>query len=121
MLCNVVTQCTEEACGLIGGMNNKAIKIYPITNSLHSPTGFRMDAAEQVKAMSEIERNGWELLAIYHSHLRGPEYPSVTDTAEFAYPGVAYLIFDLSGTSPAIHGFQMVDGEWTENPVVIDE
>ena len=111
----------EEACGLIGGKQGDSLKIFPVTNSLHSPTRFRMDASEQVKALMEIERNGWELLAIYHSHLLGPGNPSETDTAEFAYPGVSYLIFNLSENSQVLRGFQMIAGEWIEIPVMISD
>jgi proteasome lid subunit RPN8/RPN11 len=32
-------------------------------------------------------------LGIYHSHPHGPAEPSPTDIAEFAYPGVFYLIW----------------------------
>jgi proteasome lid subunit RPN8/RPN11 len=119
MLFHVRQLVDEEACGLVGGKAATALKVYPVTNALHSPTRFRMEARGQIKALMEIEHNGWDLLAIYHSHLKGSGKPSETDTAEFAYPGVSYLIFNLSGTVQILRGFHMIAGEWIEIPVVI--
>jgi proteasome lid subunit RPN8/RPN11 len=119
MLHHVQGQLSEESCGLIAGLQSTALAIFPVTNSLHSPTRFRMDASEQVKALLEIERSDWELLAIYHSHLHGPAEPSVTDTKEFAYPGVTYLIIDLSHAEPKSRAFQLIAGSWVEIPITI--
>jgi len=83
----------EEACGLIAGNGNTAKRIYPIPNELHSPVRFRLEAQMQLKAFMDIEKHGFELLAIYHSHPSGPGFPSETDLREFAYPGVFYLIW----------------------------
>jgi proteasome lid subunit RPN8/RPN11 len=121
MLLHVQSQLGEESCGLVAGLQDTALAIFPVTNSLHSPTRFRMDALEQVKALLEMERSGWELLAIYHSHLHGPAQPSETDTKEFAYPGVAYLIFDLSQVEPFARAFQLLAGIWVEIPITILE
>ncbi len=83
----------EEACGLLAGKNRQVTAVYPITNALHRPDRFRMDPLEQLRAFEAIETAGLELLAIYHSHPRGPAFPSETDLAEFAYPGVLSLIW----------------------------
>jgi len=111
----------EEACGLVGGVLPSAIKIYPVANALHSPTRFRMDAHEQVRALMDIEQNGWELLAIYHSHLQGPGEPSETDKNEFAYPGVIYLIVDLSKSKQTLRGFKLLYSSWIEIPINIKD
>jgi proteasome lid subunit RPN8/RPN11 len=58
-----------------------------------------MDPEDQLKAFYWLEEHGLDLLAIFHSHPSGPSHPSATDLAEFAYPGVLYLIW-----SPGIHG-----------------
>lgn len=111
----------EEACGLVAGRQGQAHKIYPVDNALHSPTRFRMDPAQQVKAFLDMENSGLELLAVYHSHLHGPAQPSETDTKEFAYPGVIYLIFDLSKTDPVCRGFSLLEGQWSEVQLTISD
>ncbi len=98
----------EEACGLLAGLDGRVQKLYQITNSLHSTTHFQMDAQEQVQAFLDLERRGLELLAIYHSHPVGPSTPSPADLAEFAYPGVLYIILTLAA------------GEWQGSAFVID-
>jgi proteasome lid subunit RPN8/RPN11 len=104
----------EEACGLLAGqLPGQVERSFPITNRLHSPSRFEMEPREQLRAFQDIEAAGLALLAIYHSHPMGPSNPSPTDLAEYAYPGVAYLIWapELSGTSPIWNA----RGYWLEN------
>jgi len=83
----------EEACGIVAGNLGVGSRIYPVTNITHSPTRFRMEPTEQVKVFLELEAQQMDLIAIYHSHPAGPRFPSMTDLAEFAYPGVLSLIW----------------------------
>jgi proteasome lid subunit RPN8/RPN11 len=73
-------------------MTSTAAVILPVENELHSPVRFRMAPAEQLKAFYWLEEQNLELSAIFHSHPQGPEHPSETDLADFAYPGVLMLI-----------------------------
>lgn len=99
MLKHISHCCPEEACGMIGGYGETATAVLPITNELHSPHRFRMAAEEQLNAFLFLEENKWDLIAIYHSHPEGPDHPSATDLAEFAYPGTQYLIwYRLNGS-----------------------
>jgi len=117
MLAHVLSNIPEEACGLLAGIpgRQQVRLVQPVTNSLHSPVRFRMDAGEQLKAMLWMEQNGLELLGIYHSHPRGPERPSQTDIAEFYYPGVATLIWspDVQG-SWQLRAYAIQPGQVTE-------
>lgn len=87
----------EEACGLLGGRDGEARSVILVENALHSPRAFRMDAAQQLAAFRALNEQGLELLAIFHSHPQGPAQPSPTDVEQFAYPGVATLIFSPDG------------------------
>jgi proteasome lid subunit RPN8/RPN11 len=82
----------EEACGLIAGTGERAQRVLPVENQLHSPARFKMAPAGQWAAFQEIETAGLDLLAIFHSHPHGPSHPSSTDIAEFFYPDTAVLI-----------------------------
>lgn len=93
MFFHVMRAAPEEACGLIAAKGRISQAVYPVTNELHSTTRFRMAPAEQLAAFLDMEEKGWELAAIYHSHPKGPTEPSSVDLAEFAYPGVLYLIW----------------------------
>ncbi len=93
MLDDVKFRAPEEACGILAGHNNHANHVYVLTNELHSQVAYRMHPQEQISAFLDMESQGLEMLAIYHSHPTGPEVPSDTDLAEFAYPGVYSLIW----------------------------
>jgi proteasome lid subunit RPN8/RPN11 len=82
-----------EACGLVGGKGTTCLAVYPLTNILRSPTRYRIDPEEQFHTFQMIEENGWDLLAIYHSHPRGPAVLSSSDIAEAFYPQCVYLIW----------------------------
>jgi len=93
MLEQVRAASPEEACGILAGTAGVVTRVIPITNSLHSPVRYRMDAQEQLDALLWLEDNQQEMLAIYHSHPAGPPHPSATDIAEFAYPPALTLIW----------------------------
>ncbi|MBK8430028.1 MAG: M67 family metallopeptidase [Chloroflexi bacterium] len=65
----------QEGCGLLAGVGGRVTAVYPIPNKLASPVAFEMEPAAQVEAMLAMERQGWELLAIYHSHPTSPRLP----------------------------------------------
>ncbi len=96
MLAHLLAHLPEEACGLLGGSFQpglaRAERLLIIENELHSPVRYRMNPAEQLKAFEQLEQQGLELVATFHSHPAGPPHPSPTDLGEFAYPGVLLLI-----------------------------
>ncbi len=109
-----------EACGLMAGKNGQVFRIYPITNRLASPHAYEMDPAEQVAAMIDLENRGWELVAIYHSHLYGPEGPSQSDIAQAYYPESLHVIVSyLARRSPIARAFHISNGQVTEIPYKI--
>ncbi len=81
-----------EACGFLAGRAERAQLVFPVENALKSPTAYRMEPRGQLRAMLDIERQGLEIVAIYHSHPKGPALPSATDLAEATYPDTRYLI-----------------------------
>lgn len=82
-----------EACGLVAGSGGLTARVYPVANQLQSPVSYLMDPAQQLAALMEIDDQGWDLLAIYHSHPAGPATPSGSDIDQAAYPGVVHLIW----------------------------
>ena len=60
---------------------------------------FEIDAEELLRRSSEIEDAGWELGAIYHSHMRSAPYPSQTDInfARRAGRALEWIIVGLAG------------------------
>lgn len=93
MLVDVNHRAPQEACGLLAGIGQTTLAVFPISNTLKSPVRFRMEPSEQLQALNRIDENNWQLLAIYHSHPKGPAYPSPTDIAESFYPDAVNLIW----------------------------
>ena len=94
----------EEACGILAGCSNRCVSVITLNNALHSATRYAVAPEELFQAFTTLDRNGWELLAIFHSHPQGEAWPSPTDIANAYYPHSAYLIL-----APADHTFQPQD------------
>jgi proteasome lid subunit RPN8/RPN11 len=110
----------KEACGLLAGKDGRVEKVYQMTNAEHSSVTYRLDPEEQYRAFTEIEEEGWELLAIYHSHGHSPAYPSATDLELAFYPDCLYLIISLADRAqPTIRAFRIVEGMIEEERVEI--
>ncbi|MFC6750750.1 Mov34/MPN/PAD-1 family protein [Deinococcus aquaticus] len=54
------------------------------------------DPLHLLRALKAMRAEGLELVGLYHSHPRGPDQPSLTDTRLATYD-VPYLIADLHG------------------------
>jgi proteasome lid subunit RPN8/RPN11 len=93
MLNHVEKEKPLEACGLLAGKGSKVLIVRAISNILNSPIRFRMEPQEQITAFNEFEVNDWDLLAIYHSHPKGPAFPSNTDISEAFYPEAISVIW----------------------------
>ncbi len=108
-----------EVCGLLGVRPDGSLAHYPIDNAERSMTYYVMDGKQLLRAMREIEDEGWGL-AIYHSHTHTQAYPSATDIRLAAYPEATYLIVTLQDRDrPDVRAFSIIDGEVTEKQVVV--
>lgn len=108
-----------EVCGLLGIRPDGSIAHFPIDNAERSMTYYVMEPKQLLRAMREIEDEGWGL-AIYHSHTHTQAYPSATDIRLAAYPEATYLIVTLQDRdAPNIRAFTIIDGEVIERSVVV--
>ncbi len=120
MEADVSAKTPEEACGLVAGEGNHSRLVIPVTNILHDTYRFRMDPEEQLKAFLLVEDNGWDILAIYHSHPDGINSPSATDYNELTFPGIIYLIWYHDANKWQCRGYLMQSQTGTgEVPVII--
>jgi len=110
-----------ETCGLLAGMGERVSRVIAVDNIERSSVHFRMEPRAQIQGLIEIERDGLELLGIFHSHPTGPSMPSATDRAEAAYPEAAWLIWSPAGGGWTCRAFSLDRSEPEEIPVVIAE
>lgn len=106
----------QEACGLLAGHGQEVTAIFPIVNELASPVRFRMAAREQLRVLEQIDAQGLDLLAIFHSHPSGPSTPSATDIVEAVYP-VVNIIWNGAGGVWQARGFWIAAGGFEEVPL----
>jgi proteasome lid subunit RPN8/RPN11 len=112
----------NECCGIVAAQDGQAVKLFRATNAEASPMRYSLDPREQYEITMEIERSGWELGVIYHSHTRSPAYPSQTDVNLAFYPDALYVIVSVvEPESPEVKAFRIVDRQIEEVPLEISE
>lgn len=102
----------NEACGLVAGPDGSPARFFAMSNLDASPVSYRLDPQEQLTVFDEMDRQGWDLLGIFHTHTHSEAYPSETDRKLAFYPDARYLIMSLSDREhPELKAFTIVDGE----------
>jgi proteasome lid subunit RPN8/RPN11 len=113
----------NEACGLLAGKEGRPVKFFPMRNADASPVTYRLDPKEQLEADRELESEGWDLLAIFHTHTHSGAYLSETDLERaptWYYPDARYLVMSLADRSaPLLKAFRIVDGQAAEEELVV--
>jgi len=114
----------NEVCGLVaveagppaGGGARTAVGVYRARNIHASPLKFEIEPAELLALSNAIEERGWEIGAIYHSHVRSDPYPSQTDNNFAArWPGVEWIIVGLaSREEPLVRSYLIEEGRVQE-------
>ncbi len=107
-----------EGCGIIAVESDVTVRLFPGTNTESSETRYNMDLGEIVDAFNEIDQNGWQLGALFHSHPRSIPVPSETDLRNAYYPGALMVIVSFAVEPPESRAYR-VDGPVREVPIEI--
>ena len=111
-----------ESCGILAGKNGKITKLYSVENTKKSSSSYLMEPEEQLRVFQEIEEEGLELTAIYHSHPHSPAFPSQRDVDSAFYPDSLILIISLMDDKvPQIGAFQIEKGKIERKAVWVTE
>jgi [CysO sulfur-carrier protein]-S-L-cysteine hydrolase len=120
MVAHAREEAPNECCGLVASSNGDAVRVYRAANAEHSPVKYVVDPRDQIRIQNDIDDNGWDLGAIYHSHTRTEPFPSQTDiNLARNWPDPIYVIVGVAGDKPDVRGFRIVDGQVTETPLEI--
>ena len=116
----------DEACGVIAGPagSDRPTRFIPMVNAARSPTFYEFDSADLLKLYRELDSNDEDPVVIYHSHTSTEAYPSRTDIAYASEPFAHYVLVSTreTGTEDGpyeLRSFRIVDGEVTEEEIVI--
>jgi proteasome lid subunit RPN8/RPN11 len=105
----------DEACGLLVGNGKEALKHYPLINTDHSPEHFSFDPREQFQVLKEARKEGWQIIANYHSHPESPARPSEEDIRLAYDPDIIYVILSLQESNhPVLRAFSIREGNVEE-------
>jgi [CysO sulfur-carrier protein]-S-L-cysteine hydrolase len=112
----------NECCGIVASENGAAVKVFRASNAEASPVRYSLDPREQYRITMEIEDQGWELGAIYHSHTRSEPYPSQTDVNLAFYPDAIYVIVSLrKPDDPEVRAFRIADERIEEVQLAVED
>ena len=116
----------DEACGIVAGPegSDRAERFVPMVNAAGSPTFYEFDSTELLALYKEMWANDEEPVVVYHSHTATEAYPSRTDIGLASEPGAHYVLVSTrehgnSDGSVEFRSFRIVDGEVTEEEVVV--
>lgn len=109
----------KEACGILGGADGEAMKLYRLTNVDPDPVmRYNADPKELKHVTDDIYDKDWDVVGIYHSHTHSPAFPSATDVDRAFYPDAAYVLVSLQDRqSPDLRSFRIIEGKITEMTV----
>ena len=116
MVSHALSEAPNECCGMVASVDGEAVRVFAAVNAAASPLRYEIDGAEQYRIQSQIEEQGWDLGAIYHSHTRSAPYPSQTDINFAAnWPGVEWIIVGLAdGAAPEVRSYLIEGGRVQE-------
>jgi len=122
MVAHAQADLPNECCGMVGGSDGEASVVIPVANAAASPLRFEMDPQGQYDALMEIERDGKELLAIYHSHTKSAAYPSQTDVNQaVSWPDAIWVIVSLEDPgAPEVKGYWLKDLKIADAELVVE-
>jgi [CysO sulfur-carrier protein]-S-L-cysteine hydrolase len=112
----------DEACGVIAGPagSDRPERFIPMLNAERSPTFYRFDSLEQLRVWRDMDDRDEEPIVIYHSHTATEAYPSRTDISYASEPEAHYvLVSTKQADQPEFRSFRIVDGEVTEEDVLV--
>ena len=119
ILAHALEEAPREACGVIVGLDDVGHRVVRCRNAHPEPTSrYQVHPDDLRSAVSPMQDESRELVAIYHSHPRSQPVPSPTDRADAArWPEPAYVLASWRTGAPELRAFRL-DGEWVREIVV---
>ena len=110
-----------EACGLLVGewRGDSVRRFVPTPNAAASSRIYEVDGRDFMAAERAADDEELAIIGVAHSHTHTDAYPSPTDVAAAPDPSWHYPIVSLRGDEPVVRSFRIVDGEVTEEEIVV--
>lgn len=111
----------NEACGILAGRDGRATRFLPAVNGEASPFFYSIEAQDLLRIVVDIEDADEDIVAIYHSHVESPAFPSRTDVELAQWPDAAYMIVSLGSEPPEVKAFMIRDGAIERREIVLED
>ena len=121
LLAHCRAELPNEACGLLAGDEWGVRKVYCLPNADASPVAYTVDPTGHFDALKNAERNGWDLIGAFHSHVSAPAHPSPTDVGGAAEPDWVWLVAGPMTGSTELRAFRIRNGLISEEGLEISE
>lgn len=109
-----------EACGLLVGRGDGTVAgFHRCENIAASSKLYTVSPRDMLRVDRSAEEAGLELIGVMHSHTHTDPYPSPTDVAQAPDPGWHYVIVSLRDDAPMVRSFRIIDGEISEEPILV--
>ena len=125
MVGHAITGLPDEACGLFAGTfgGDRVERFFPMRNAAESSQIYELDGHEMMAVEREADDAGLAVIGVMHSHTHSTNYPSPTDVADAArfdpFGAWRFVIVSLKHADPSLRSYRILDGEITEEPVII--
>jgi len=127
IVAHVLEDPANEICGIVAVESDgaaagerHAVRVYAARNLHLSPLRFEIDPRDLLRLSNEIDERGWEIGAIYHSHVRSEPAPSQTDINYAAnWPGVEWIIVGLATGPAEVRSYLIEEGQVREVPLEV--
>lgn len=107
MVIHALREAPLECCGILAGKGKTVLRIYEMGNANGSRTSYFMPPGEQLEVFLEMEKEGLDMVAIYHSHPHTIPFPSERDVRLAFYPNIAHIIISLKEGNTSVKGFRI--------------
>lgn len=104
----------NEACGVLLGEpgGDTVERFVAIDNEAASTRVFTLDGRQFAKVALQADRDGLDVIGVFHSHTHTAAFPSITDEEEAHKPLVSpdwhWVIVSLGWGYPEVHSYRAV-------------
>ncbi len=121
MVAHCIGGLPDEACGVLAGdpATGTVARLYPTRNASGSARVYTVDSRDLLRADRDAERNGTQLIGVFHSHTHTDAYPSPTDVDQAPDPSWHYVVVSLRDTHPVVRSYRIAEGSPEEESVVV--
>jgi proteasome lid subunit RPN8/RPN11 len=121
MVAQAIEELPNECCGLLAGPivpglpEQTVVERFPLVNADSSPREYTSEPKSLFTAHRSMRENGWDILAVYHSHPTTDPVPSRKDLERnFHGSEVVHIIISLKDDVPCILGWRLRERDYSE-------